>query len=499
LVSNNRLASVPASVERCVNLRQLWLSNNRLTELPDGIGLLPLLESLFVNANALTSPPRLPPSLVSLDVSGNRLKDLCFLGDDVNKDKDGGGGKGGENGKGEGEGEGEPPPLPPPPATLRDVYAMGNRISRLDPRAFACCDSLQRLYLGSNALDDVGVGAATWTALGGLRALEALDLSGNPGLKTVHPGLDALWRSGGDVGDVSAGGGGGGGVCRGGGGSNCLRVLDLRGTGVTEAAFAAACPSLTTAAAEGRRFSGSAGGGGGISDSDSGGNVGDGGVEIFFTGGVGGCYGAFGGADRGGDSGGGGGGTGAGTGGGGSDGGGGVGWPGGLAPGEEPPLEHQLASLTTAELQTRLMNDHGVSVDPARSRRPECMLMLCSRLRQVKGRAAREVRGEPVPESLTVPLLAALRGLEWPTQRERGNVSATRYITLSRGDFDHRMTEANEGEAAEEGGEKKQSEKKNVSKRDAKLAKLFHYQARYRHLWELASAVGLYKSNSVYP
>ena len=42
------------------------------------------------------------------------------------------------------------------------------------------------------------------------------------------------------------------------------------------------------------------------------------------------------------------------------------------------------------------------------------MLMLCSRMRgHVTGRAVREVFGEPVPESLTRPLLDALRNLEW--------------------------------------------------------------------------------------
>jgi hypothetical protein len=42
--------------------------------------------------------------------------------------------------------------------------------------------------LGSNALDNFGVGVAGWTALGQLRGLEALDLSVNPGLTAVHRG-----------------------------------------------------------------------------------------------------------------------------------------------------------------------------------------------------------------------------------------------------------------------------------------------------------------------
>ena len=233
---------------------------------------------------------------------------------------------------------------------------MGNRISRLDPRAFAAASiraGLQRLYLGSNALDDAGVSPAAWTALGRLRALEALDLSGNPALKEVHSGLDALWNG--------RGGGGGGDDEEDDDDDEDdeddeknLRVLDLRGTGVTEASLASSCPSLMRAAA--------------AADEQGGG-----GVEVFLTGGVGGCYGAFGGAARGGDGGtggGGGGGAGNSSDGGGGDGVGGVGWPGGLAPGEEPPLEHQLAALTTVELQNRLRDYHWVVVDPARSRRP---------------------------------------------------------------------------------------------------------------------------------
>jgi len=358
LVSNNRLTSVPPSIARCVNLRQLSLGNNRLTNLPAGIGRLPRLEALFVNANALTFTPLLPPRLVSLDVSGNCLEALFCL------DAETGGTRGFDNCEGEDE-----PPQPPP--TLRDVYAVGNRISRLDPRAFAGAarDTLERLYLGSNALNDEGVGAAGWAALGKLRALAALDLSGNLGVKTVHQELDALWSARGSYDKtVCCGNCGKGKDGRDGcGGSSCgnnLRVLDLRGTGVTEAAFAAACPSLMTAANDREHVSDFGGGGNdgdsSISDSHTSGSSrssgGDGGdrdggsiVNVLITGGVGGCYGAFGGGARGGGS-----SSGATGGGGGGDLDPSLGWPGGLAPGEQPPLEHQLAPLTTVELQTRL-------------------------------------------------------------------------------------------------------------------------------------------------
>jgi len=197
-----------------------------------------------------------------------------------------------------------------------------------------------------------------------------------------------------------------------------------------------------------------------------------------------------------------------------------------------------------------------MTVDPARSRRPEVMIMLCSRLRGGnggvggrgrrgagkrigggnyagvggdfldeggvggddgggvrsrggggQGRGVREVRGEPLPESLTRPLLDALRCLEWPTHRERGNVTATRYLTLSRSDFDRpmdRCTQATQAPAAaqaiqapaaaealnvtNEGSQTKKQ--RNGNKQDGpKLNKLLHKRARYRHLWELASAV----------
>ena len=75
-----------------------------------------------------------------------------------------------------------------------------------------------------------------------------------------------------------------------------------------------------------------------------------------------------------------------------------------------------------------------------------------------------------------------------PTQRERGNVTATRYITLSRSEFDRPVELPTEGTMETTTREKKNKEKK-VSKGDAKLAKLLHKQARYRHLWEMASAV----------
>jgi hypothetical protein len=80
-------------------------------------------------------------------------------------------------------------------------------------------------------------------------------------LVPLHRGLDGLWSSaggsagGGDgsgdtrIGDAKVAGSnpGGGGDC---GGIHVLRVLDLRGTGVTEAAFAACCPSLAAAGAQ---------------------------------------------------------------------------------------------------------------------------------------------------------------------------------------------------------------------------------------------------------
>jgi Leucine-rich repeat (LRR) protein len=84
------------------------------------------LEMLFLDQNALSSPPRLPPSLVSLDVSHNRLRTLFPEVEEDEEDDD------------------RVAKMP----TLRDMYAVGNRIASLPRTLSADAPNLRRLYLG---------------------------------------------------------------------------------------------------------------------------------------------------------------------------------------------------------------------------------------------------------------------------------------------------------------------------------------------------------------
>jgi len=77
-LSDSRLRSIPASIERLTHLRSLSLANNELVSLPNSIGTLTTLEYLNLDDNRLTQCPiiRRLTNLVYLNLSNNQIDTL---------------------------------------------------------------------------------------------------------------------------------------------------------------------------------------------------------------------------------------------------------------------------------------------------------------------------------------------------------------------------------------------------------------------------------------
>ena len=79
--NSNHLASLPSSIAKFKNLKELCLSNNRLTSLPPEIGRLPNLQFLSIDNNNLTKLPyalTYLPKLKGIDFLGNKLDERCI-------------------------------------------------------------------------------------------------------------------------------------------------------------------------------------------------------------------------------------------------------------------------------------------------------------------------------------------------------------------------------------------------------------------------------------
>lgn len=75
-LSFNSLTSIPASINSCANLQEIWINNNQLTSLPDLSNL--SLARLDVSHNKLTSISNI--NAVILDATHNELTNVSNLG-----------------------------------------------------------------------------------------------------------------------------------------------------------------------------------------------------------------------------------------------------------------------------------------------------------------------------------------------------------------------------------------------------------------------------------
>ena len=73
-VSNNQLVSLPTSIQKLNQLKELHLSDNKLTELPSE-----LVEVLWYGSEITGVPSEIGEELGILDVSGNPLPDATYV------------------------------------------------------------------------------------------------------------------------------------------------------------------------------------------------------------------------------------------------------------------------------------------------------------------------------------------------------------------------------------------------------------------------------------
>ena len=84
-LSDSRLRSIPASIERLTHLRSLSLANNELVSLPNSIGTLTTLEYLNLDDNRLTHCPKIRrlTNLVYLNISNNQIDTLPLTSENL--------------------------------------------------------------------------------------------------------------------------------------------------------------------------------------------------------------------------------------------------------------------------------------------------------------------------------------------------------------------------------------------------------------------------------
>lgn len=159
-LAGNALAELPGSLCRCARLEGLWVHGNALRALPEDIGQLRALSQLSCAGNELST---LPDSLGelralrSLSVAGNRLRALpATLGN---------------------------------LSSLETLEAHGNALEAL-PESASKLYALRSLMLQGNALG----GHGCLDALGGMRALEVLNVASNARLEALPCGAALLPR-----------------------------------------------------------------------------------------------------------------------------------------------------------------------------------------------------------------------------------------------------------------------------------------------------------------
>ncbi len=152
-LSNNQLTELPALPSRVSNLN---ISNNQITELPE---LPPVLKYLYANNNQIEELPQLPSTICEIDITNNKVSSLTNL-----------------------------------PVSLKKVWASNNLLTEVDLQGckidsmdltnnrltsidLSNCGELKVIYLSSNPLTDLTVGAAIKVLEVDSIPLTTLDLS----------------------------------------------------------------------------------------------------------------------------------------------------------------------------------------------------------------------------------------------------------------------------------------------------------------------------------